>query len=82
MVDPDLIRPTVPGLLGALRLHVSEGFAAWRAAWRMRAELRRMVRERRRRLRAELDSMSLAERLELDIIRGNAALNAKACPGT
>ena len=73
MVDLDLIRPTVPGLFRVLWQHVSEGFALWRAARRMRTELRRLGRERRRRLRAELESMSLAERLELDVIRGNAA---------
>jgi hypothetical protein len=81
MVDSDLVRPTLRGLLTALRLHLAEGFAAWRAARRMRAELRRIERCREKRLRAELASMSPAERLDLDVTGGNAAWTARPSVG-
>lgn len=81
MVDPDLVRPTLRGLLAALRLHLAEGFTAWHAARRMRAELRRIGRCREKRLQAELASMSPAERLDLDVTGGNAAWTARPSAG-
>jgi uncharacterized protein YjiS (DUF1127 family) len=65
MLNMNTIQPSISHLFHAFGMNLVEGFANWRHRIETHLE--------ERRLRAELESMSERERLEIDVTAGNNA---------